>query len=556
MGFRGIFLQRSQNPDDRGAAKFEVLCAEAELCLLVERQTMSDIDPSGVVDTKVLVKNAATTDLLFVARMADVTMEVGSMFWVDGTTVYCFRFVSDNSYAEVLRAVDALRRTEQLALMRSVLAFHPLGGSDGKDNPTKWKHYAACAKLDTTGAEEIPSSDSTAATSKPSKPRKQVEKVPPPTLKKKGKVAPSTLPPGKTARNSAAQPPRDMVDFPQAKRNKPTCTSGPVSEKRRIAEAKAYNKEWLITIDPKQPSNGPSCHLCRRRQGKMFTCPSGVADHVFCGRCMFYKFKLNLTDFFDRGVHYSCRLCSRTCDCTGCSAAPPDAATLLAMPRRLSIPLAACLLCGTTTDSLVSHPHLLAAQLCPSCVDTVAGVPSTGCDVCGYFEANDPVRPCEHCSKACCPACVLKLGTVGCPLCEPAASSTGEQPLVTASGDDGAAPVAAMSPPPIDPQDGLTYFVSYVQSILHRETRRSPPKLSEDSCFCCKDGGDLIECDFVGKHRCPKVYHVDCLGFSVPDDVTWTCPRHLCAFPKCTHVSKFICRFCPVAHCEVGMTRH
>ncbi|RHY29812.1 hypothetical protein DYB32_004838 [Aphanomyces invadans] len=181
MGFRGIFLQRSQNPDDRGAAKFEVLCAEAELCLLVERQTMSDIDPSGVVDTKVLVKNAATTDLLFVARMADVTMEVGSMFWVDGTTVYCFRFVSDNSYAEVLRAVDALRRTEQLALMRSVLAFHPLGGSDGKDNPTKWKHYAACAKLDTTGAEV------------------------------------RTLQHG-------------------------------------ISQAKAYNKEWLITIDPKQPS--------------------------------------------------------------------------------------------------------------------------------------------------------------------------------------------------------------------------------------------------------------------------------------------------------------
>ncbi|RHY41102.1 hypothetical protein DYB38_014164 [Aphanomyces astaci] len=150
MGFRGIFLHRCPGTEEGSAAKFTVLCTEAELCLLVERHEASDIDPSGVVDTKVLVKNSSTTDLLFVARMADVTMEVGSMFWVDGTTVYCFRFSSDNSFAEVQRAVHALRRTEQLALMRSVLSFHPLGNTanDGKDKGAKWKHYSECANLD------------------------------------------------------------------------------------------------------------------------------------------------------------------------------------------------------------------------------------------------------------------------------------------------------------------------------------------------------------------------------------------------------------------------
>ncbi|RQM28147.1 hypothetical protein B5M09_007217 [Aphanomyces astaci] len=302
MGFRGIFLHRCPGTEEGSAAKFTVLCTEAELCLLVERHEASDIDPSGVVDTKVLVKNSSTTDLLFVARMADVTMEVGSMFWVDGTTVYCFRFSSDNSFAEVQRAVHALRRTEQLALMRSVLSFHPLGNTanDGKDKGAKWKHYSECANLDSSqGAEELPvDNNHVVAIPKPSKPRK-------------------------------------------------------------------------LVVDK---------------------CPNGVLDHIYCGRCLHYKFNENLNDFMDRGLQYSCRLCAGTCDCS--------------VSEALSLP---------TSVELE--------------------VPSW---------------------------------------------------------------------PPVDPQDSLTYFTSYAQAVIHRETRRTPPKLSEDSCFCCKDGGDLIECDFKAKIKCPK----------------------------------------------------
>ncbi|RHX97355.1 hypothetical protein DYB36_012218 [Aphanomyces astaci] len=387
MGFRGIFLHRCPGTEEGSAAKFTVLCTEAELCLLVERHEASDIDPSGVVDTKVLVKNSSTTDLLFVARMADVTMEVGSMFWVDGTTVYCFRFSSDNSFAEVQRAVHALRRTEQLALMRSVLSFHPLGNTanDGKDKGAKWKHYSECANLDSSqGAEELPvDNNHVVAIPKPSKPRKLVvDKVlPPSSSKKKAKPMPPAHAPAKLAELDQGPPP--------LKRSKSTNDTTALDDKRRIAEVKAFNRQWLITIGARNPSrycpsslwtefsapvvtsaiDGMSAgqtistqlfdsFVCVHSQGKMFQCPNGVLDHIYCGRCLHYKFNENLNDFMDRGLQYSCRLCAGTCDCSVCSGratsfAPPPAAR-----RHPSIPSNACLVCGTTSSQLTSHPHL------------------------------------------------------------------------------------------------------------------------------------------------------------------------------------------------------
>lgn len=43
-----------------------------------------------------------------------------------------------------------------------------------------------------------------------------------------------------------------------------------------------------------------------------------------------------------------------------------------------------------------------------------------------------------------------------------------------------------------------------------------------DYCFTCKDGGELLCCDF-----CPKAYHLKCLlppMASIPSD-DWSCPR-------------------------------
>lgn len=57
----------------------------------------------------------------------------------------------------------------------------------------------------------------------------------------------------------------------------------------------------------------------------------------------------------------------------------------------------------------------------------------------------------------------------------------------------------------------VDYAANYFQFLIQRELAKSPQDESEDVCFCCKDGGELIECDWPGDNhkyaRCPKVYH-------------------------------------------------
>ncbi|KAF1315957.1 hypothetical protein FI667_g15747, partial [Globisporangium splendens] len=58
----------------------------------------------------------------------------------------------------------------------------------------------------------------------------------------------------------------------------------------------------------------------------------------------------------------------------------------------------------------------------------------------------------------------------------------------------------------------VDYAANYFQFLTNREHSKAPPEdESEDVCFCCKDGGELIECDWPGDDskgaKCPKVYH-------------------------------------------------
>ncbi|KAF3439796.1 hypothetical protein FNV43_RR18074 [Rhamnella rubrinervis] len=73
-------------------------------------------------------------------------------------------------------------------------------------------------------------------------------------------------------------------------------------------------------------------------------------------------------------------------------------------------------------------------------------------------------------------------------------------------------------------------------------------KEAEDWCFVCKDGGQLIICDY---RDCPKVYHTNCIRRDksfMEDEELWTCGWHCCII--CQKTSKFHCICCPNAVCE------
>lgn len=93
----------------------------------------------------------------------------------------------------------------------------------------------------------------------------------------------------------------------------------------------------------------------------------------------------------------------------------------------------------------------------------------------------------------------------------------------------------------------LELFREYVQR--HPEVREQAARgISEDFCFVCKDGGDLIECE---ARLCGKVFHRECLAFPPQGSAEepWSCPRHLCA--QCgSDAITFACVYCPSSYCS------
>ncbi|KAK4761886.1 hypothetical protein SAY87_029770 [Trapa incisa] len=70
---------------------------------------------------------------------------------------------------------------------------------------------------------------------------------------------------------------------------------------------------------------------------------------------------------------------------------------------------------------------------------------------------------------------------------------------------------------------------------------------TDDWCFICKDGGDLIVCDHRG---CLKVYHATCVGKDetlLEREERWVCDRHTCFV--CCKSTKIYCFCCPNAVC-------
>ncbi|KAK3573879.1 hypothetical protein QTP86_032857 [Hemibagrus guttatus] len=86
-----------------------------------------------------------------------------------------------------------------------------------------------------------------------------------------------------------------------------------------------------------------------------------------------------------------------------------------------------------------------------------------------------------------------------------------------------------------------------------RRARSEGKKQSEDDCFRCGDGGQLVLCDRKG---CTKAYHLSCLDRTKRPFGRWDCPWHHC--DVCGKPSEAFCQLCPNSFCkahEEGMLR-
>ncbi|XP_029448352.1 histone-lysine N-methyltransferase NSD2 [Rhinatrema bivittatum] len=78
-----------------------------------------------------------------------------------------------------------------------------------------------------------------------------------------------------------------------------------------------------------------------------------------------------------------------------------------------------------------------------------------------------------------------------------------------------------------------------------RKAKSEGKKESEDVCFRCGDGGELVICD---RKFCTKAYHLSCLDLEKRPFGKWECPWHHC--DVCGKPSSTFCQFCPNSFCK------
>uniref|UniRef100_A0A670ZSH4 Histone-lysine N-methyltransferase NSD2 n=1 Tax=Pseudonaja textilis TaxID=8673 RepID=A0A670ZSH4_PSETE len=78
-----------------------------------------------------------------------------------------------------------------------------------------------------------------------------------------------------------------------------------------------------------------------------------------------------------------------------------------------------------------------------------------------------------------------------------------------------------------------------------RKTKSEARKKTEDYCFRCGDGGQLVLCD---RKSCTKAYHLSCLDLVKRPFGKWECPWHHC--DVCGKPSVSFCHFCPNSFCK------
>jgi len=139
-------------------------------------------------------------------------------------------------------------------------------------------------------------------------------------------------------------------------------------------------------------------------------------------------------------------------------------------------------------------------------------------------------------------------------------------------------PFAASGPTTIDPAILDTLDVGMIQAAYHGLYTRSlfdierrciaAEKKSrideemeveqwEDICLICKDGGELILCEYghddnsTNLPKCFKAYHMECLGMQDEPKDGWCCPRHKCVSCKQPNSAVVaVCLTCHLAYCN------
>uniref|UniRef100_A0A3Q1FI14 Nuclear receptor binding SET domain protein 2 n=1 Tax=Acanthochromis polyacanthus TaxID=80966 RepID=A0A3Q1FI14_9TELE len=79
----------------------------------------------------------------------------------------------------------------------------------------------------------------------------------------------------------------------------------------------------------------------------------------------------------------------------------------------------------------------------------------------------------------------------------------------------------------------------------YKRRKSEGKKKSEDECFRCRDGGQLVLCD---KKTCTKAYHLSCLNLTKRPFGRWDCPWHHC--DVCGKNSEAFCQLCPNSFCK------
>uniref|UniRef100_A0A8C2X8A3 Nuclear receptor binding SET domain protein 2 n=1 Tax=Cyclopterus lumpus TaxID=8103 RepID=A0A8C2X8A3_CYCLU len=79
----------------------------------------------------------------------------------------------------------------------------------------------------------------------------------------------------------------------------------------------------------------------------------------------------------------------------------------------------------------------------------------------------------------------------------------------------------------------------------YKRRKTEGKKKSDDDCFRCGDGGQLVLC---GKKTCTKTYHLSCLNLTKRPFGRWDCPWHHC--DVCGKNSEAFCQLCPNSFCK------